>query len=158
MQRKQRGAGRREQGMVMVIAGIAAAALILFAALALDVGFVWSARTQGQNVSDAAALAAVVSMISADGLSVTPGAALAAVADLRAEQLDGRERRDRPPAARRRARLLQNFDTETFVPLAGTATPDTVTAVRVTVRQDGNQNDRSPTMRSPGPLVSTVST
>jgi Flp pilus assembly protein TadG len=53
----------RDRGSVMVVAALAMVALILFAALAIDVGFVWSSRTQSQNVSDAAAIAAAETMI-----------------------------------------------------------------------------------------------
>jgi hypothetical protein len=54
---------RRERGSVYIIAALAMTALILFAALAIDVGAVWSTRTQAQNANDAAALAAAGSMI-----------------------------------------------------------------------------------------------
>jgi putative Flp pilus-assembly TadE/G-like protein len=54
---------RGERGSVFVIAALAMAALILFAALAIDVGAVWSTRTQGQNANDSAALAAAAAMI-----------------------------------------------------------------------------------------------
>ena len=42
---------RGERGSVMVIAALAMTALLLFAALAIDVGVVWSSRTQGQSVA-----------------------------------------------------------------------------------------------------------
>ena len=48
---------------VMVIAALAMTALLLFAALAIDVGAVWSSRTQSQNAADSAALAAAATMI-----------------------------------------------------------------------------------------------
>ena len=47
----------------MVIAALAMTALLLFAALAIDVGAIWSSRTQSQNADDAAALAAASKMI-----------------------------------------------------------------------------------------------
>src|SRR5262245_40644739 len=52
-----------ERGSVMVIAALALAALLLFAALAIDVGAMWTSRTQSQNAGDAAALAAAKAMI-----------------------------------------------------------------------------------------------
>ena len=50
----------------MVVAALAMVALVLFMALALDVGFIWSSRTQSQNVSDSAAVAAAQSMLVPD--------------------------------------------------------------------------------------------
>src|SRR5262249_38663866 len=63
-----RGGDRQaERGTVMVIAALAMTALLLFAALAIDVGVVWSSRTQSQNADDSAALAAAAAMITQTG-------------------------------------------------------------------------------------------
>ena len=57
----------RRTRLVMVIAALAMVALLLFGALAIDVGAVWSSRTQSQNAGDAAALAAAQEMIQQSG-------------------------------------------------------------------------------------------
>src|SRR5262245_362902 len=49
---------RMDRGSVMVIAALAMTALLLFAALTIDVGMIWASRTQSQNVNDSVALAA----------------------------------------------------------------------------------------------------
>ena len=46
----------RDRGSVMVVAALALVALVLFAALAVDVGLAYSSRTQSQNAADSAAV------------------------------------------------------------------------------------------------------
>src|SRR5688572_25202863 len=66
-----RGDDRRsDRGSVMVVAALAMVALLLFGALAIDAGLVWNSRTQSQNVSDSAALAAAKKMINQVGTGV----------------------------------------------------------------------------------------
>ena len=94
MRHKRTRDERGERGSVMVIATLAMTALLLFAALAIDVSFVWSSRTQGQSVSDAAALAAASEMIQQVGTNpetVTLPARGGGGDRLRREELHGRE-------------------------------------------------------------------
>ena len=62
---------RMDRGSVMVIAALAMTALLLFAALAIDVGAIWVSRTQSQNADDSAALAAAAAMIEHSGTNPT---------------------------------------------------------------------------------------
>jgi Flp pilus assembly protein TadG len=71
-----------DRGSVMVIAALAMTALLLFAALAIDVGAIWSSRTQSQNADDSAALAAAKTMIVQTGTN-------AATVDLAAARTQG---------------------------------------------------------------------
>jgi Flp pilus assembly protein TadG len=68
--------GRRElRGTSLLTVLFALVALIAAASLSIDVGVIWLARTQAQNASDAAALAAAATMIDTTGPSVTIPAA-----------------------------------------------------------------------------------
>jgi len=58
---------RRQDGLTTVFVAIALAGLIGFGALAVDVGMVWSARTQLQNAADSAALAGARQLIDNNG-------------------------------------------------------------------------------------------
>src|SRR5215831_16755974 len=69
MDHAQKHSRKRERGSVFIIAALAMTALLLFAALAIDVGFVWSSRTQSQNANDSAALAAASKMIKHTGVA-----------------------------------------------------------------------------------------
>lgn len=69
---------RRERGVAMLTVVVALTALFAAAALAIDAGMVFVARTQAQNVSDAAALAAAYNLVDKTGPTVTLGAAEAA--------------------------------------------------------------------------------
>lgn len=57
----------RQDGATTVFVAIAIAVLIAFGALAVDVGMVWSARTQLQNAADSAALAGARQLLNSSG-------------------------------------------------------------------------------------------
>jgi Flp pilus assembly protein TadG len=85
MRRRERiGAGsdsRRERGTVTVIAVLALTALLLFAALAIDLGVAWFSWRESQNAASSAALAAAAAVIDQSTTPPTvnrPGAELAA--------------------------------------------------------------------------------
>ena len=165
MRRADAGRRRRERGTVMVLAAIAMTALIMFAALAIDVGILWSSRTQSQNASDAAALAAVMNMLSSDGSMVTLN--------------NGRDEAEAVAALNRTvsnpsvaldrnndivfgyydllARQAGADDGEAFYPIGSSEwtsrgldanNPSHVRAAQVAVVMDGTTNDVSPTFLS----------
>jgi Flp pilus assembly protein TadG len=71
---------RNRRGTATITVVVALAALIGAGALSIDVGMIWSARTQLQNAADGAALAAALNMIDLTGPTVTiPAAETAAV-------------------------------------------------------------------------------
>jgi hypothetical protein len=55
-----------ERGAVLVHAAVAMAGLLAFSALTIDLGSLWVARAESQNVADAAALSGAVSMLAVD--------------------------------------------------------------------------------------------
>ena len=75
---------RRERGVVSVFVVIALIVLIGFVALALDNGYVLVTRSQLQNASDAAALAAAVSIREGSTLGAAAADAVATAAENRA--------------------------------------------------------------------------
>jgi putative Flp pilus-assembly TadE/G-like protein len=61
------GGGRaRERGAVVVHVAVAMFGLLAFSALTIDLGTMWVARGEAQNVADAAALSGAVSMLGVD--------------------------------------------------------------------------------------------
>ncbi len=150
---QQQSDRRDERGTVMVIATLAAGALILFMALALDVGFVWSSRTQSQNVADAAALAAAGTMLTANGTQLNlggptpPTGAFAAAQNYAASNSTVAN-----PSVVVTASDITfgtwNFQTQTLDPAANPTDPTHHTGARVVVRQDGSDNARSPAFLS----------
>jgi Flp pilus assembly protein TadG len=64
-----------ERGAVLLLVVIAMLALIGVAALATDVGRVWTVRTQLQRTVDASALAAAANLVDPTNTTVTLGAA-----------------------------------------------------------------------------------
>ena len=150
----------RERGSVMVIAALAMTALLLFAALAIDVGAVWSSRTQSQNAADAAALAAASKMIAQSGSSTE-------TVDLAGAQQEGNtygglNSTVGVPSVNVRVGGINDpntsdftfgswdLQTRTFTPLSGAALSDThkVRAVRAKVLMDNVVNDQSPSFLS----------
>jgi Flp pilus assembly protein TadG len=143
---------RNDKGSVMVIAALAMVALVLFAALAVDVGFMWSSRTQSQNVGDSAAIAAAQTMIVPDpakppiGKMFDEAGATAAGIDYASQN---------STVANPSVTLLDsdftygnwNLDTRTLEP-GDPANPNSMTGVRVNVRMDGTENSRSPGLLS----------
>ncbi len=138
------GVGRkRERGTVMVLIAGSVVVLLLFGALALDVGLVWSTRTQNQNVDDAAALAAANHMIDPTGPSVT----LAEARQKARETALLNESVGEGPVTVLDSDItfgfydLRDGSFDTGVDLTD---PDVVTGARVNVRRDGTDNSESP--------------
>ena len=74
----RRGKDRRpEKGMTLPLVAVFIVVLFAFAALAIDLGILYTARTSAQHAADAGALAG------AAVFSNSPSPALAAVAELR---------------------------------------------------------------------------
>jgi hypothetical protein len=141
---------RGERGSVMVIAALALVALVLFAALAIDLGFVWSSRTQSQNAADSAALAAAKAMIKEE-----PSGKLTVALDDAVDQgttFAGDNSTVGNPSVTVEAGDFEfgNWDLETRKlvtdpPDYDPTNPDLVTGVRVKVAMDNAENKRSPT-------------
>lgn len=131
----------------MVLAALAAGALLLFAALAIDVGVVWSARTQGQNVADSSALAAAATMIDPAGPTVTLGPSRAA-----AKQYAAANSTVANPSVTVRDQDIVygnwNLQTRTFHTPVNETDPNQVRAVEVTVLMDDVVNDNAPAFLS----------
>jgi hypothetical protein len=134
----------------MVMAALAMTALLLFGALALDVGAIWSSRTQSQNADDSAALAAAQKMIK----QVGTGVPTVELDDARAEGITYAAAN---ATVSNPSVTLQNSDfefgfwdlaTRTLDTSVDKTDPDLVTGVRVNVRMDGTDNQRSPSFLS----------
>ncbi len=141
---------RDERGSVMVIAALAMVALVLFAALAIDVGFIWSSRTQSQNADDAAALAAAQKMIQqvgTDAATVEQELAIAEGIDYAAANstVANGSVTVRPEDF---TFGTWNLTTRTLDPPTDEEDPNQITGVRVNVVMDGDVNARSPGMLS----------
>jgi len=141
---------RNDRGSVMVVAALALVALVLFAALALDVGFMWSSRTQSQNVSDAVALAAAQKMIKQEGTN----AATVEEGDARDE---GQTYALKNSTVANPSVTVEdkdftfgtwNLDTRKLEVPEDPTDPSQITGVRVDVRMDGATNKRSPGLLS----------
>jgi hypothetical protein len=141
---------RNDKGSVMVVAALAMLALVLFAALAVDVGFMWSSRTQSQNVSDAAALAAAAVMINQpsgeaptveETAATNEGIAYAASNSTVAN-----------PSVTVKDTDFEygkwDLNTRTLDTSVDHSDPWEIDAVRVDVRMDGADNKRSPGLLS----------
>jgi uncharacterized membrane protein len=134
----------------MVIAALAAATLILFAALTIDIGLVWSSRTQSQNADDAAALAAAANMIDPAGPTVTlANARQAARATAAANGTVGNA------AVNVRNSDITfgdwNLETGEWIDCADQSDPNCITAARVNVTMGGVN---PPNVESPAFLAS----
>ncbi|HEU4897043.1 MAG TPA: pilus assembly protein TadG-related protein [Actinomycetota bacterium] len=79
-----RGRGGSEQGSVAITVALCMTVLLGLAALVVDVGLNWAARTSAQTAADAAALAGASSLL-VDG----PAAAVVEVETLLAQNIDG---------------------------------------------------------------------
>ena len=141
---------RMERGAVMVIAALAMGTLLLFAALALDVGAIWVSRTQSQNADDSAALAAAAAMIQQTGTNPTTVDLAAARAEgaryARANSTVGVPGVNVEPADFEFGRW--DLETRTLDTGVDLTKPANVTGVRVTVRMDGDANKTSPAFLS----------
>ena len=79
-----RGRGGSERGSVAITVALAMTVLLGFAALVVDVGLNWAARTSAQTAADSAALAGAAQLLAGG-----PGAAVDAVRGLLNDNLDG---------------------------------------------------------------------
>ena len=141
-----------DRGSVMVVAALAMVALVLFAALAIDVGFIWSSRTQSQNVGDSAALAAAQTMIFFPDPANSPTYEFAeGAAETAAINYAAANSTVANPSVDVLTSDIEfgnwNLDTRTLDP-GDPMNPDTMTGVRVNVRMDGTENQQSPGMLS----------
>ena len=127
----------------MLIVTWAVVTLVLLAALAIDVGFIWTGRTQGQSAVDAAALAGAANLISQAGDAVTVTRARQT-----AKQVvqNNRVIRGDPLALQDEDIVLGNWNpiSRLFDDTVPTTDPDVINAVRVELRQDGTQNQQPP--------------
>ena len=141
---------RGERGSVMVIAALAMTALLLFAALAIDVGAIWSSRTQSQNANDAAALAAAAAMIQPNGTNPATvdlaGARAAGALYAGANATVGVGSVKVVPADFEFGNW--NLATRTLDTGVDLTSPEQVTGVRLAVRMDGTDNEQSPAFLS----------
>jgi Flp pilus assembly protein TadG len=148
---------RTERGSVMVIVALAMTTLLLFAALAIDVGFVWVSRTQSQNAGDSAALAAGAAMIEKSGtnpMTVNLAAARAQGASYAGANATVGEAVSSKDGDRSGGVTVTPADfefgswdlaTRTLDTTVDLTKPSNVTGVRVTVRMDDDANKKSPT-------------
>lgn len=151
MQRKQAEArSSRRRGVALLTVVIALMALLAATSLAVDVGLVWTARTQLQNAVDAAALAAAANMIDFSDPAnpvVTAGSAETAAID----QAGLNE-----TAPESSVNVLSSdvvlggwdLDARTFDSTVDLSNPDEVTAAEVTAALDGTANTAVPAMLS----------
>lgn len=138
---------RREGGTAMVTVVGALASLIAVSALAIDVGLIWTARNQLQNVADAAALAGAATMIDLSGPSVTLASSDAAIADIAG----------RHSAVATASVAIDPGDvtygswdpvSRSFDGAVDLSDPDQVSAVSVAARLDGGPNSPVPAFMS----------
>lgn len=148
---------RREAGVSMVVVAIAMTALIGVAALAIDGGMAWTARTQLQKSTDSAALAAGLNMIDKTGPSVELGDARTAAVNVAALNAS-------VPV---NSTVVNNADivfgdwdlaTRTLDTGVDLTDPTVVTGVQVTTNLGGGDNPALPTIlaRVLGPTSTTV--
>ena len=138
---------RRESGVSMILTLVALTALLATAALAVDVGAVWVARSQLQAATDGAALAAAMNMIDPS----VPGVNLTAGRDA-AKQVAGAN----SSIANGSLSLLDaditfgNWDpgTRTLATGVDLTDPSQVTGVRVLARMDSAANTPAPAFMS----------
>jgi Flp pilus assembly protein TadG len=138
MRRQRAERRRREGGSVLLFVTLGAFAFFALTALALETGRAWSAKTQLQAATDAAALAAAGSLIVNGGALADPAAATAAA------QAYGPEHEVIGTPVDVAAADVQtgswDLATRSFTPLPGSTDADLVRAVRVVGRRDATQN------------------
>jgi hypothetical protein len=130
----------------MVIAALAMTALLLFAALAIDVGAIWVSRTQSQNAGDSAALAAAATMIDQSGRVDLAGARAEGARYASANATVGSGGVSVVPGDFEFGSW--NLETQTLDTGVDLTKRGNVTGVRVTVRMDGRANNQSPAFLS----------
>jgi hypothetical protein len=131
----------------MITVLVAMVSLLAISALAIDVGLIWAARTQVQNVADAAALAAGRNIIETNPLAVT----LAESTTVAIAQ-GGLNRALSTASVNIAAEdvVFGNWDMDarTFDTAIDLTDPNVVTAVEVTARLDGSNNSAVPAIMS----------
>jgi hypothetical protein len=137
----------------MVMVALAMTALLLFGALAIDVGAVWASRSQSQNAGDAAALSAAQAMIWINDendpvvrLDGPDGAIAQGVATAALNATVGNPAVTVVPGDFQFG--FWDLETRTLDTTVDTSNHNLVTGVRVTVRMDGAANNRSPSFFS----------
>ena len=144
----KRHSGRHSdrRGIAMVTVLVALVALIAAAALAIDVGLVWAARTQLQNATDAAALAGAANLIDKVGPSVTLSEAQTAVHGQAGLNKSVAVAVPSGVAVDSADILVGHWDlaTRSFNSSVDVSDPDQVNAVDVTARQNGVTNSPVP--------------
>jgi Flp pilus assembly protein TadG len=134
----KRAKRNRESGAILVLVTIALAALVGLAAWSTETGRAWQTKSQLQAAADAAALAGVGSLLSADFSSVDEAAARAAAIAYGAEHEALGETLSVASADVQAGSW--NMVSRTFTPLPGNTDPDQMRAVRVIARRDDVAN------------------
>lgn len=131
----------------MIVVLVALVALLAVASFGVDIGLVWAARTQLQNATDSAALAAAAELIDADAELVTLSEAQANALDL-----GGQNSAVAAPSVNIDTADLAygdwDFETSTLDTSVDLSDPDQVNAVQVTARLDGAANSPVPAFLS----------
>jgi len=134
---------RSETGVALITVLVALVALLGFAALAIDGGMLWTARTQLQNASDAAALAGAQNLIDVD----TPAVTLASAETAAVGQASQNRAVSAPAVSVLPADISYgNWDlgTRTLDTSVDLTDPEQVTAVDVVARLDDSSTGRVP--------------
>lgn len=138
---------KREQGVSMIAVLVALVALIGASGLAIDVGIIWTARTQLQNTADAAALAAASNMIVAQPPSVTLG-----LAETAGISVAGQNKAPGAPSVTVNAADINfgewDLSNSTFDTSVDLGNPDLVTAADVVARLESGTNQPVPAFMS----------
>ena len=142
--RRLRARRRYERGSVVIFVVLALGALIGLAAWATETGRAWQVKSSLQSIADAAALAGVGNLLSADFQTVDPTAARTSATSYGPQHKvlgDALTIDDGDVATG-----SWDLDARSFTPLPGSTDPDVVRAVRVRTRRDDSANGPMPTI------------
>ena len=142
--RRLRARRRDERGSVVIFVVLALGALIGLAAWATETGRAWQVKSSLQSIADAAALAGVGNLLSADFQTVDPTAARTEATSYGPQHKvlgDALTIDDGDVATG-----SWDLDARSFTPLPGSTDPDVVRAVRVRTRRDDTANGPMPTI------------
>jgi hypothetical protein len=145
--KKQTNEQKRENGAAQIFLIFALIALIGAASLAIDAGAIYVGRTQMQNASDAAALAAAVNMVDRTGPTLTLSAGETAAVSV----ANSNQSIDNANISLDTADITWgswDLTTRTFTPATDLTDLDQVTSVEVRTRMDGASNGPVPAMMS----------
>jgi len=145
--RKQTNEEKRQGGAAQIFLIFALVALLGAASLAIDAGAIYVGRTQLQNASDAAALAATINMVDRTGPTLTLAAGEAAAISV----ANNNQSIDNPNLALSSANITWgswDLVSRTFTPAVDLTDLDQVTAVEVKARMDGGANGPVPAIMS----------